>query len=122
MANIVLTIVLGIAFGPVGVVSATLIAYAGGTAWLFTRLEGVVPPQTERRQPRLGRALLAAAVAAGVAMGWCLLAVEWLPRWVALAVCGVGAGAALAGYLAVALGVRPRALRGLILGDQVAAG
>jgi len=122
VANIVLTVALGIAFGPVGVVASTLIAYAGGTAWLFTRLDGVVPPREQRARPGLGRALLAAVVAAGAALGWCLLAIEWLPRVASLVACGVGTGAALAAYLAVALGVRPQALRGMILGDRVAAG
>jgi O-antigen/teichoic acid export membrane protein len=104
--NVVLTIALGIAFGPVGVVTATLIAYSGGTAWLFLRLRGIVPPRGQER-PGLVRVLAAAAVAGAAAFGWGLLAVDLLPRIPALIAIGLGAAVAFAGYAAAATGVRP---------------
>jgi O-antigen/teichoic acid export membrane protein len=122
IANVVLTILLGIAFGPVGVVSATLVAYASGTGWLFARLRAVLPARTQRARPGLSRALIAAAAAGALALGWSLLANEWLPRPVALGGIGIGAGAALSGYLVVALGMSPGKLRAVLVGERVPAG
>jgi O-antigen/teichoic acid export membrane protein len=119
-ANVVLTISLGVAFGPVGVVSATLAAYAAGTAWLFVRLHGVVPAREEPARPGPARAVVAAAVAGGAARGWALLAVDVLPRGAALAAIGVGATAAFAVFAAVATGVRLSAggVRALLVPDR----
>jgi O-antigen/teichoic acid export membrane protein len=105
-ANVVLTIAFGIAFGPVGVVSATLVAYAAGTAWLFARLRGVLPARAEPARPGPARAVVAAVVTGAAALGWGLLAVDVLPRWAALVAIGVGAAAAFAAYAAAATGVR----------------
>jgi O-antigen/teichoic acid export membrane protein len=119
-ANVVLTIVLGIAFGPVGVVGATLAAYAGGTAWVFTRLHGLVPARSEPARPGMARALVAAVVAGGAAAGWGLLAVDVLPRGVALVAVSAGAVVAFAGYAAVATGIRPSlaGVRSLLVPDR----
>jgi O-antigen/teichoic acid export membrane protein len=119
-ANVLLTVVLGIAFGPVGVVSATAVAYAGGTAWFFARLRGLVPPRAEPARPGVGRALAAALVAGALALGWGLLSVDVLPRALALVAVGLGAVVLLAGYVSAATGVGPGALRGLLLAGRVA--
>jgi O-antigen/teichoic acid export membrane protein len=68
-ANVMLTVALGIAFGPVGVVSATLVAYAAGTGWLFLRLRGVLPARSEPPRPGPARAVLAAVLAGAAAGG-----------------------------------------------------
>jgi hypothetical protein len=103
------------------VVSATLVAYVGGTAWLFVRLRGMVPPRG-RERPGLGRVAAAAVVAGAAALGWALLAVDLLPRGGALVAIAAGAAAAFAGYAAAATGVRPSAggLRALLVSDRVA--
>jgi len=121
-ANVVLTIALGISFGPVGVVSATLVAYAGGTAWLFGRLHRVMPRRAEPARPGPARVVAAAVVTGAAAAGWALLAVDVLPRWAALVAIGVGAAGAFAAYAVAATGVRPSAagLRALLVPDRVA--
>jgi O-antigen/teichoic acid export membrane protein len=117
-ANVVLTVALGIAFGPVGVVSATLVAYAVGTGWLFLRLRGVLPPRAEPPQPGPARAAVAAVVAGAAALGWGLLVVDVLPRWVALALVALGAAAAFAGYAAAATGLSAGGVRALLVPDR----
>jgi O-antigen/teichoic acid export membrane protein len=116
VVNITLTIVLGIAFGPVGVVVATVLTYAGGTAWFFSRLRPLVPPRTEPARPGALRAIAAAAVAGVLAFGLSELAVQALPRGVALIVIGAASVAALAAYLAVATGASLATLRASFAG------
>lgn len=104
VANVVLTVALGIAFGAVGVVAATLSAFAIGTAWFLSRLriEAKLPPFTP--SPRV----LAAALLAGVAaLAWGLLMLALLGRWAGLVPVGAGAAAAFIAYLSFATGVRP---------------
>ena len=108
VANVVASIALGIAFGPLGVVSATAIAYLAGTAWFMTRVREVVPPPPAGTpRPAYARIGAAAVVAAAAAAGWGLLMVEVLPRGVALVPLGAGAGLAFVAYASVATGVRP---------------
>jgi O-antigen/teichoic acid export membrane protein len=120
--NVVLTVALGIAFGPVGVVVATAIAYAGGTAWFFARLRGLVPPRAEPARPGLARALAAALVTGAAALGWGMLAVDVLPRGLALVVIGAGAAVAFVAYVSAATGFRPSpaALRALLAPESIA--
>jgi O-antigen/teichoic acid export membrane protein len=119
-ANVVLTIALGIAFGPVGVVAATLVAYAGSTAWLFGRLHEVVPRRAEPAQPGPWRVAVAAALTGAAALGWGLLAVDVLPRAVALVAVGLGAAVAFVVYAAAATGARPSVggVRALLVPDR----
>lgn len=106
VANVALTITLGLAFGAVGVVVATTCAFAIGTAWFFRRLRDEAPAATLAPPPR---AVLAALVAGLLSLGWGLAMVELLGRWGGLAPVIAGAGAALAAYLSWTTGVRPTA-------------
>ena len=115
--NVVLTVALGIAFGPTGVVSATTIAYLGGTVWFLWRARRVLPERGEPMRPPLIRALLTAPIAGALALGWGLLMVDLFPRVVALVGVAAGAGLALGIFVAGATGVRlsVAGLRGLII-------
>jgi O-antigen/teichoic acid export membrane protein len=101
--NLAATIVLGVLFGPTGVVSATAFAYATGTIWFLARLRSAGPPA--RGEVSL-RAALAAPAAAAATLGWGLLALAVFPRGVALVLVVAGTAAALLAYLAAATGVR----------------
>jgi hypothetical protein len=59
-------------------------------------------------------------VAGAAALGWGLLVVEVLPRWIALVLVALGAAAAFAGYAAAATGVRLSAggVRALLVPDR----
>lgn len=113
VANVTLTILFGVLFGPVGVVCATAVAYAAGTAWFFSQLRHQVPPAHGRIGAPRGVLILAATAAAAVTFGLGTLAAELLPRYVALIPIGLVAGAALVGYAIVAMG-GVRNLRGAL--------
>jgi O-antigen/teichoic acid export membrane protein len=107
--NLVGTIVLAITIGAVGVVMATLAAYAISTVWVMRRTRSAVPRSTVARidLPRVGAAAVAAGAAAyGAGMGL----LEVVPRAVALVGIGVVAGAIYAAYLAALTELRPLAL------------
>ncbi len=111
--NIVATIILGIAFGAIGVVVATAVAYTASTWWVILRARPMLPASREAPIPML-RVVPAMAVcgAAVLAAGEGLLAVA--PRPVALAGVIVVTGAVFAAYLTALAGLRPLALlRGL---------
>jgi O-antigen/teichoic acid export membrane protein len=116
VSNVVLTIAFGIAFGAIGVVSATAIAYAIGTAWFFRRLPRAAPELAGTPLlPPVGAAVRA-VVAGAAALGWGLLMIALLPAGVALVPVALGAAAAFAGSAAWATGVRlsPRDMRALL--------
>jgi O-antigen/teichoic acid export membrane protein len=99
VVNLVATVALGLTVGAWGVVAATAVAYAGGTAWFFSRL---VPQLPAGSMPTAGAVAgsLAAAVALGAAaLGIGLLSVEALPAGLSLLPTGLAAGAAFAAYL-----------------------
>jgi len=104
--NLVFTIPLALAAGALGVVLGTLAANVLGTAWFFWRLSRIVPLEV----PSVTRALrhAALAVAAGaVTLALGSLAASTLPRFVAMVPVGLVAAASLAGYLLLALDLRP---------------
>jgi O-antigen/teichoic acid export membrane protein len=106
--NVVASVALGLLFGAIGVVSATAVAYALGTAWALRRLRCAGDPAPRRAlAPPRTIALLPLAALATYAIGEGLVAS--LPRFVALAGLGAAAPAVLAVYVAAALG--PGALR-----------
>jgi O-antigen/teichoic acid export membrane protein len=105
--NALLTIPLALAAGARGVVAGTLGAYLVGGLWFYARLSQQVPavPFRDRRD---GAVAVGAALAAGaVALLVGSLAVAILPGRAALPLVAAGALAAIAGYAAVVLGVRP---------------
>jgi O-antigen/teichoic acid export membrane protein len=112
--NVLLTVALGLAFGPYGVLAATTLAYAAGTAWFLRRAHGLLPGGSwDFLSPRIAVAALAAGLAAAA---WGLAAVALLPTGVALAVVGAGSAGAFTAYLARVTGTRPslRTLRALV--------
>jgi O-antigen/teichoic acid export membrane protein len=116
VANVAFTIICGLSFGAVGVVAATMLAYAVGTAWFFLRLERAAPELagTPLLPPPAAAAI--ALVAGAAALGWGLLMITFLPAGIALVPVGLGAAAALAGYCTWATGsqLSPGAWRALI--------
>src|SRR5215210_5838631 len=98
--NLALTIPLAIAAGARGVVIGTLVAYAVGAAWFFTRLHRHVPASPVRGAADAAAAVGAAVAAAAASLGCGLAAVELLPGRLALPVVALGAGLALLGYAA----------------------
>ena len=107
MSTSLLTIPLALTAGARGVVLGTLGAYLVGGLWFYARLAQHVPavPFRDRRD---GAVAVGAAIAAGaVALLVGSLAVAILPGRAALPLVAAGALAAIAGYAAVVLGVRP---------------
>jgi O-antigen/teichoic acid export membrane protein len=105
--NALLTIPLALVAGARGVVLGTLGAYLIGGLWFYARLAHHVPavPFRDRRD---GAVAVGAAIAAGaVALLVGSLAVAILPGRAALPLVAAGALAAIAGYAAIVLGVRP---------------
>jgi len=117
-ANVALTIIFGLAFGAVGVVAATALAYAAGTAWFFVRLERAAPELAGTALLPSPRAAAIALVAGAAALGWGLLMIELLPAGVALVPVAVGAAAALFAYGSWVTGskISPQTLRALLDG------
>jgi O-antigen/teichoic acid export membrane protein len=112
--NLGATILLGLAFGPVGVVSATTLAYAAGTVWFVFRLRTNEPPDEPLDQdaPRGSTWLLGAGalLSGGLTAAWGVLALEYTPRWVALVLVAAGSTAALLGFFGILARARPEAL------------
>lgn len=106
VANLTLTVALGLAFGAIGVVAATLCAFAIGTLWFFAQLHREAPAALLVPPPR---AQLAALVAGAASLGWGLSMSELLGRWVGLPPVVIGAAIALVLYLSWVTGTRPSA-------------
>jgi O-antigen/teichoic acid export membrane protein len=103
-ANVGMTVGLGIAFGALGVVAATLGAFLVGTAWFFVRLRR----DTGLPTPPPGAAAFAmAGAAAAFAFGWGVGCNQLLGRWAGLVPVGAGTVVAFVAYLSFATGVRP---------------
>lgn len=105
--NVAGTIAFGLLFGAVGVVSATTLAYAAGTAWFLVRLRAQAPPTAEDHGPGRWPLVALSLPAAGVLLGWGVLALALLPRGVALVLVAAATAVTLAGYLSLVTGVRP---------------
>jgi O-antigen/teichoic acid export membrane protein len=99
--NLVATIALGIATGAYGVVAATAVAYAGGTAWFFSRLLPQIPAGSMPSVAAMARNLAFAVVLGAAALGVGLLSIELLPTGLSLIPSALAAAAALAVYLLV---------------------
>ncbi len=114
-ANLVLTILLGVALGALGVVTATLVAYLVSTAWFFRRVSPMTPTIPRERIAIHARWGLSALFAAAVGLVIARVSVAFLPSGVSLI--GVGtAGAVALGLLLVAtVGAAPvvAAIRGV---------
>ncbi|MBE2317405.1 oligosaccharide flippase family protein [Solirubrobacter sp. CPCC 204708] len=108
--NVVLTVTLGVLFGPFGVVFATLAAYVAGTIWFFARIPGLIPPDPGTERPSSAKVAAAGVASAVLAGGWALLMAALLPTGYALVPLLAGAGLAFAGFVAVAAG----GVRGLV--------
>lgn len=105
--NVFMTVAFGLAAGAVGVVAATLGAYALGTAWFYLRLPREVTWLGSIDAVSIARTA-GLAVAAGIAaLAWGLLMIELLPAGVSLAPVLAGAGLAFVAYMSVATGVTP---------------
>jgi O-antigen/teichoic acid export membrane protein len=115
-SNVALTIACGLAFGALGVVAATTLAYAAGTAWFFHRLPHAAPELSQLALLPPAGAVARGLVAGAAALAWGLAMRALLPAGVALAPVVLGTAAAFAGYTAWATGVRPtpRGVRSLI--------
>jgi O-antigen/teichoic acid export membrane protein len=109
--NLATTVGLGLVFGPIGVVAATTFAYSAGTAWFMLRLRANEPAHerqsVDAEPPSRVRIAAGALLAGAFTLGWGLLALELTPRPVALVLVAAGAGAALLGYFALVMKVRP---------------
>jgi O-antigen/teichoic acid export membrane protein len=104
--NLLFTIPLAIAAGALGVVAGTLAANVLGTAWFFWRLHAIVPLALPS-SGRCLRVLALAALAGAATLGAGSVAATTLPRFVAMLPVGIAAAVSLAGYLVIALGLRP---------------
>jgi O-antigen/teichoic acid export membrane protein len=102
--NIVLTVLLGLLAGAIGVVIATLAAFAIANAWFFRRLAQVTAVRLPPPEPG---AVVAALVAGLLSFGWGLAMVDALGRWASLVSVAAGAGVAFVLYLSYVTGVRP---------------
>jgi len=98
--NAVLTIALALAIGPLGVVIATVAAYAAGSTWFFVRVRQRTGLRVLERPSNWASTLALAALAAGVSLGWGLLMAGALPAPLALLPTGLGTGAVTLGFLA----------------------
>lgn len=99
-ANVVLTVVLGIAFGAIGVVTATSIAYTVITIVFFWRVHPILPPRPAEDPPAVQPRVIAAALGtAALAGAWGTAMALLLPRLVALVPIGLGAAVALAAFV-----------------------
>jgi O-antigen/teichoic acid export membrane protein len=108
VVNVALTVVLGIAFGAVGVVVATMCGLIGATIWFFSRLAANdVPPVSMVRLS----ALCAALACGALSFGWGVLMVHLLGRWGALAPVLAGLAICFVLFLSLALGGVPTRAR-----------
>jgi O-antigen/teichoic acid export membrane protein len=114
--NVVFTVVLAVAFGPLGVVGGTLAAYALAAGWLLRRF-ALEAPETVRPRARDAIRPGLLALAAGAFAGAAGLGVNAVaPRGLALAGVAAAAGLAFAGYLSAVTGrpLTPRGMRALM--------
>jgi O-antigen/teichoic acid export membrane protein len=98
--NVVLSVALGVAFGAIGVVAATALAYAAGTAWFFRALGQAAPELAHTPLLPPAGAAAKALVAGALALGWGLAMIALLPAGVALVPVAAGTAGALLAYLA----------------------
>jgi hypothetical protein len=104
--NLVSTVALGLAFGAVGVVAATTVTYAVGTAWFVGRLHRVAPDLPPRLMRPAVMALPLALAAGAVSLALGLASVALLPTGLSLVPIGLASGAAFVAYVSLATGVR----------------
>jgi O-antigen/teichoic acid export membrane protein len=99
LANVVLTVALGVAFGAIGVVTATLLAYLTSTVWFLRSVRPQLPEVPGVGRAQWVRSLLTLMLAAAIAVGIAYASVAALPSGIALIGVGMGAGLAFALYL-----------------------
>ncbi len=108
VVNVVLTVALGIAFGAVGVVVATMCGLAGATVWFFSRLPAYQVPAVPLVRIR---ALCAALVCGALSLAWGALMVHLLGRWGALGPVLIGLGICFILFIGLATGGVPTRAR-----------
>ena len=114
--NVLFTVPLAIAFGSVGVVSGTLLAYTLAALWMLRRFAARAPETVRPTGPEMARAALIACPVSLLAGGLGALAATALPQGVALVpVLALTAGALL-GFLSLISGrpLTPTGMRVLL--------
>jgi len=104
LVNLVFTLALGIAFGAIGVVGATLAAYLVSTAWFFRRAASLTPRAPRDPAAVYARWGLASLLAGAVAYGIAQASASLLPTGVALIGVALAIVAALGVLFVSALG------------------
>lgn len=110
--NVVATVVLGVLFGAIGVVTATVIAYGASTLWVFARLRRTRPGESAGERsggPAAWRAVVALPLVAAVVYALGEQLVDQLPRLLAFVALGAVGIVAAGAYWLLALGRTPRA-------------
>ncbi len=107
VANVLLTIGLGVAFGADGVIIATLIAYLVSTIWFSRRVAAQLPRVPETHRTQWTRSLMVLIVAAAIALGIGRISVLALPTGLAVVGVGLGVTVAFLVYLASVVGLTP---------------
>lgn len=116
--NVVATVPLAFALGPIGVVAGTFAAHALACAWLLRRFAREAPETDRPRVAELARPVGLALLAGTFAGAVGLVAVAALPQGVALVPIAAVTGLAFAAYLAAVTRrpLTPTGLRTLVLG------
>jgi O-antigen/teichoic acid export membrane protein len=108
VANVVLTIAMGLAFGAYGVVAATAVSHIIATSWFFRAFRRGAGAELGRVPARsIARGVGASLAAGSAALAWGVAMLDLLPTAAAFAAVVAGAAAAGGAYLVFALDVRP---------------
>ncbi|MBU3674025.1 MAG: hypothetical protein FGM34_03080 [Solirubrobacteraceae bacterium] len=108
--NLVFTVPLAILLDAPGVVAGTLLAYLAGAAWFVRRFQAAAPGFRPAGSADVVRSLAWGVLFGVPALGWCLLAVAFVPSGWALIPVAAGMAAAALAFLACALRMGPRTL------------
>jgi O-antigen/teichoic acid export membrane protein len=109
--NLFATVGLGLVFGPVGVVTATLLAYGGGAVWFLTRVRHVAPP-VRIRWAVIPRLVPLAVLLGAISCAWGIWMVDELSPHIALLPAGVGCLVCMLVFFRVGSGIPLRSMVG----------
>lgn len=110
--NIVGTVGLGLAFGPIGVVTATLLAYGCGAVWILRRVRHVAPAVRigSAVTPRIG---IVAVSLGAMSCAWGLWTISEFPPPTALLPAGLGCLLCILAFFWLASGIPLRSILGI---------